>query len=142
MTKRKHHKKGHTRRRKMSGIKAGSMVSNIAGVAIGAAAAGLITSKVLGKQSDTIKAVSALALGVITPTFVKSDIGKAAGAGMIAVGVISLLKKSGLVSGLGDDGVEVTLGDVDNMPVIAGATDVMAGYDNFPVIAGNNDDLL
>jgi hypothetical protein len=142
MAKRKHHKKSHTRRRKMSGIKAGSMVSNIAGVAIGAAAAGLITSKVLGKQSDMIKAVAALGLGVLTPTFVKSEIGKAAGAGMIAVGVISLLKKSGLVSGLGEDGVEVTLGEIDNMPVISGMNDVMAGYDNFPVIAGDDTDLL
>jgi hypothetical protein len=141
MAKRKSNKKSRTRRRKMSGIKAGSMVSNIAGVAIGAAAAGLITSKVLGKQSDMIKAVAALGLGVLTPTFVKSEIGKAAGAGMIAVGVISLLKKSGLVSGLGEEGVEVTLGEIDNMPVISGMDDVMAGYDDFPVIAGD-DDLL
>lgn len=139
MAKRKHSKKRHTRRR-VSGIKAGSMITNIAGVAVGAAAAGLITSKVLGKQSDMIKAAAAIGLGVLTPTFVKSDIGKSAGAGMVAVGVISLLKKSGLVSGLGEDGVEVTLGEVDNMPVISGGMEVMAG-DDFPVIAGDEFDM-
>jgi hypothetical protein len=120
----------------MSGINAGELVTNIAGVAVGAAAAGFITSKVLGSQSDTIKAVAAIGLGVATPMFMKSPIGKAAGSGMIAVGVINLLKKSGFVSGLGaDEGIEVTLGDI---PVVAG--DVMAGdvmaADDMPVVAG------
>jgi hypothetical protein len=123
----------------MSGINAGELVTNIAGVAVGAAAAGFITSKVLGSQSDTIKAVAAIGLGVATPMFMKSPIGKAAGSGMIAVGVINLLKKSGFVSGLGaDEGIEVTLGDI---PVISGdvmAADVMAG-DDMPVIAGMED---
>jgi hypothetical protein len=139
MAKRKSHKKSHSRRRKMSGIKAGSMISNVAGVAIGAAAAGIITSKLLEKQSDTIKAVTALGLGLVTPMFIKSDLGKAAGSGMVAVGVISFLKQSKLISGLGEDGVEVTLGEIDNMPVISGMNDVMAGYDEFPVIAGDDD---
>jgi hypothetical protein len=133
MAKRKHTtKKRHHRRRKMSGINAGELVTNIAGVAVGAAAAGFITSKVLGSQSDTIKAVAAIGLGVATPIFMKSPIGKAAGSGMIAVGVINLLKKSGFVSGLGDDGVEVTLGDI---PVVSGV-DVMAGMDDMPVVSG------
>lgn len=134
MAKRKHTtKKRHHRRRKMSGVNAGELVTNIAGVAVGAAAAGFITSKVLGSQSDTIKAVAAIGLGVATPMFMKSPIGKAAGSGMIAVGVINLLKKSGFVSGLGaDDGVEVTLGDI---PVVSGV-DVMAGMDDMPVVSG------
>jgi hypothetical protein len=136
MAKRKHSRKKTSRRRRsgVGAINAGSIITNVAGVAVGAAAAGFITSKLLGKQSDTIKAVSALALGVLTPKFLKSDLGKAAGNGMIAVGAITLLKKSGFVSGLGEDGVEVTMGE---MPVIAG--DVMAG-DDMPVIAGDEYD--
>jgi hypothetical protein len=122
MAKRKASRKRSTRRRRVGAINAGNLVTNIAGVAVGAAAAGFITSKLLGKQSDTVKAIAAVGLGVLTPTFLKSDIGKAAGNGMIAVGTIALLKKSGFVSGLGEDGVEVTMGD---LPVI-GADDVMA----------------
>lgn len=143
----RHHKKHRTHRRRRSGlgaIKPGNIIANIAGVAVGAAAAGFITGKVLGKQSDTIKAVAAIGLGVLTPTFIKSDLGKAAGNGMLAVGVISLLKKSGFVGAT--DEVEVTLGDV---PVIAGddtmggevmAGEVMAGTDGMPVISGYDGD--
>jgi hypothetical protein len=133
MARRKSSRKKTThRRRRVGGINAGNLVTNIAGVAVGAAAAGFITSKILGKQSDTIKAVAAIGLGVITPNFLKSDIGKAAGNGMIAVGTIALLKKSGFVSGLGEDGVEVTMGE---LPLIAG-DDVMAG--ELPVMAGDD----
>lgn len=139
MAKRKKTTKRRSTRRRMSGINAGELVTGIAGVAVGAAAAGFITSKILGSQSDTIKAVAAIGLGVATPMFMKSPIGKAAGSGMVAVGVINLLKKSGFVSGLGaDEGIEVTLGDI---PVISGdvmAADVMAG-DDMPVIAGMED---
>lgn len=124
--------KGRSRRR-VGAINAGSLITDIAGVAVGAAAAGFITSKVLGKQSDTVKAIAAVGLGVLTPRFVKSDIGRAAGNGMIAVGTIALLKKSGFVSGLGEDGVEVTMGE---LPVMAG-DDVMNG-DDMPVMAGED----
>lgn len=131
MAKRKSSRKRTIRRRRVGGINAGNLVTNIAGVAVGAAAAGFITSKLLGKQSDTIKSIAAIGLGVLTPTFIKSDIGKAAGNGMVAVGTIQLLKKSGFVSGL-EDGVEVTMGE---LPVIG---DVMAGDDGMPVMAGDD----
>ena len=131
MAKRKSSRKRTTRRRRVGAINAGNLVTNIAGVAVGAAAAGFITSKLLGKQSDTIKSIAAIGLGVLTPTFIKSDIGKAAGNGMVAVGTIQLLKKSGFVSGL-EDGVEVTMGE---LPVIG---DVMAGDDGMPVMAGDD----
>lgn len=137
MAKRKKSTKRYSRRRRVSGFNAGDMVTNIAGVAVGAAAAGFITSKLLGSQSDTIKAVAAIGLGVAAPMFVKSPVANAAGSGMVAVGVINLLKKSGFVSGLGaDEGIEVTLGDI---PVIAGM-DVIAGDDDMPVVAGMDDD--
>jgi len=138
MAKRKKSTKRYSRRRRVSGFNAGDVVTNIAGVAVGAAAAGFITSKLLGSQSDTVKAVAAIGLGVAAPMFVKSPVANAAGSGMVAVGVINLLKKSGFVSGLGadDDGVEVTLGDI---PVIAGM-DVMAGDDDMPVVAGMDDE--
>lgn len=137
MAKRKKSTKRYSRRRRVSGFNAGDMVTNIAGVAVGAAAAGFVTSKLLGAQSDTIKAVAAIGLGVATPMFVKSPVASAAGSGMVAVGVINLLKKSGFVSGLGaDEGVEVTLGDI---PVVSGV-DVMAGDDDMPVVAGMDEE--
>jgi hypothetical protein len=141
MAKRKVTRKKTSRRRRSSvgAINPGNLITTIAGVAVGAAAAGFITSKILGKQSDVVKALAAVGLGVLTPTFVKSDIGRAAGNGMIAVGTISLLRKTGLVSGLGEDGVEVTMGE---LPVIGedvmDGDDVMAG-DDMPVMSGFDD---
>ena len=130
MAKRKHHKKRHHRRR-VSGVTAGNLITTLGGVAVGAVAAGFLTSKVLGKQTDTIKAVAAIAAGVATSQFMKSPLGHAAGNGMIAVGVISLVKKSGIVSGLGAADtidVPVNLSGTDDLSVIAGDY-AMAGDD-------------
>lgn len=140
MAKRKATRKRSTRsRRRVGAINAGNIITNIAGVAVGAAAAGFITSKLLEKQKPTIKALTAVGLGVLTPTFLKSDLGRAAGNGMIAVGTIALLKESGFVGGLGEDGVEVTMGE---LPVIG--EDVMAGDDvmagEMPVMSGFDDE--
>ena len=157
MAKRKHHtKKHHTKRRRrhgMGAINVGGMVTNIAGVAVGAVAAGFITSKVLGKQSDTIKAIAAIGLGIATPMFLKSDLGKSLGSGMIAVGAIDLVKKSGIVGAIENMGdVEVHMAGVNDVPVISGYTDAamsgdqamagdqtMAGFEDMPVISGYQD---
>jgi len=147
MAKRKHHtKKRHHRRRSVSGFNAGNLVSSIGGVAVGAAVAGLITSKVLGKQSATVQAIAAIGGGILLPTFIKSDLGRSAGHGMIAVGVISLLKKSGMVSGLGaadEISVPVSVSGADELSVIAGDfamagdDDGLSGADDLSVIAGD-----
>jgi len=159
MAKRKahHHKKTTHRRRKHRSIGAigGSMITNIIGVAAGAAVASLLTEKVLGKQSNLIKAAAAIAAGVAVPMFVKSDLGKSAGAGMVAVGAIDLLKQFKVISGtdgLGATpeimisgeapivGADVMAGEVMAGDVMAGdvmAGDYMSGFNDMPVLSGD-----
>ena len=157
MAKRKqHHKKTTHRRRKRSTIGAigGSMITNIMGVAAGAAVASLLTENLLKTQTNLIKAVAAIAAGVATPMFIKSEIGKAAGAGMVAVGAIDLLKQFKVISGVDGMGAatEVMMGA--DMPIIGGevmagevmagevmAGEVMAGYDDMPVLGDSGDQI-
>jgi len=148
MAKRRKHTKTTHRRRRVSGvgkINPSNLLVQLGGVAVGAAAAGFFTSKVLGKQSATVKAVAAIAAGIATPMFIKSDLGKAAGNGMIAVGVIALLKKSGMVSGLGasDIMIPVAVSGADDYPVISGDY-AMAGDDGMSgdyAMAGEDDGM-
>ena len=151
MKRRSHHtKRHHTKKRRshsVGKISAGGAVNAVLGVAIGVAGAGLVTTKVLGSQSDTIKTVAALGLGIITPMFWKSELGKFAGAGMVAYGISKPLAKFG-IAGVGADTYEipVTVSGSD-MSLIAGADDfAMAGdedfamgYDDVSVIAGMDD---
>ena len=150
MAKRKHHakKRHHSRRRKhgLGAIDMGGIITSVAGVAVGAAAAGFIRKQFLSNQSETIKMIAPVALGIATPMFLKSELGKAVGAGMVAVGALSALQKAG-IAGPGD-AVEVSMSGFDELPVIgeinpqgkamAGDGDVMAG-DNLPVLNGYND---
>lgn len=151
MAKKKHHKKAvHHRRRRRSGMGAidmGGILTSVAGVAVGAAVAGLITKQFLSSQSATIQMIAPVALGIATPMFLKGDLGKAAGAGMVAVGALAALKKAG-IAGVGE-AVEVTMAGFDELPVIgeynpqgkamAGDEGVMAGYNELPVINGYED---
>ena len=157
MAKRKtHHKKSHHRRRRSHGIGkiGGNMITQIAGVAAGAAVASILTEKALSNQSQMIKAAAAIAAGIAVPMFVKSDIGKAAGAGMVAVGAIDLLKQFKVISGADGIGatpeimisgeVPIVAGDVMAGEVMAGevmAGEVMAGYDEMPVLGYPDDGI-
>lgn len=143
-----------SRRRRVSGmgkLSAGNILSSVGGVLVGTAVAGLLTKKLLGSQSETVQAIVPVALGVATPMFIKSEFGKFAGAGMIAVGGVKLLSKYGL-AGVGDDTLEVPVRIAgDDLSVIAGDDDfamaggyddyAMAGDDNLSVLAGIEDDL-
>jgi hypothetical protein len=153
MAKKKHHHKKavhHRRRRRRSGMGAidmGGILTQVAGVAAGAAVAGIITKQFLSSQSATIQMITPVALGIATPMFLKGDLGKAAGAGMVAVGALAALKKAG-IAGM-SDGVEVTMAGFEELPVIgeynpqgkamAGDESVMAGYSEVPVISGYED---
>lgn len=152
MAKRKQHKKAvhHRRRRRRSGVGAidmGGILTSVAGVAAGAAVAGLINKQFLSSQSATIQMIAPVALGIAVPMFLKGDLGKAAGAGMIAVGALAALRKAG-IAGVGED-FEISMGGFDELPVIgeineqgkamAGDGDVMAGFESMPVINGYAD---
>lgn len=111
MARRKHHAKKshrkHSRRRKMSGI--GGSVASVAYIAGGAILAQVITQKFVApmttSQTSTTQGLIAgavpIALGMLTPKFIKSDVGAKLGAGMIAVGGLNLVKTTGLISGIG-----------------------------------------
>jgi hypothetical protein len=151
MAKRRKNKKTVTRRRRRSGVGAidmGGILTTVAGVAVGAAAAGLITKQFLGSQSATIQMIAPVALGIATPMFLKGSLGQAAGAGMIAVGALAALRKAG-IAGVDGEGYELSMAGFDQVPVIgqineqgkamAGDGDVMAGFENMPVINGYED---
>lgn len=108
-SKRKHHKSG------MGAID----FTNILGVVAGAVAAGYLNKLIPDSVDPKIVAGGKIALGVALPMFVKSGSMKnvlaGAGAGMIAVGSVDLLKGFGVLSGASDDEVlEISLnGDMD-----------------------------
>lgn len=128
--------------RRMSGIgklNAGSMLTTIGGVLVGTAAAGFIAKKFLSSQNETIQAVVPIALGIATPMFLKSELGKFAGAGMVAVGGLKLFQKFG-IAGIGETDVmlPVAINGDDNLSVLAGDDFAMAGEDDF-AMAGDDD---
>jgi hypothetical protein len=127
MARRKHAKKRHhTRRRhsKMGGI--GGNLASAAYIAGGAVLAQVIMQKfvspMVASKSSTVQGLvngaTPIALGILTPKFIKGDIGAKLGAGMVAVGGLNLVKTTGLISGI-----------YSNMPVrnIAGYQGASAG---------------
>lgn len=135
------------RRKKASSRRRGRRMGAIGKAGIGQAL-GIVAGAVIGKKvagmlpigDERIKNAAVLAIGVVFPTILKGDMGKALGNGMIAAGGAGLV--GNLVPALGAvDTMEfpVTVGEVpDNLSVIAG-DDVMAG-DDLAVLAGYEDD--
>lgn len=138
-------------RRRMSGVgklNTGSILQTIGGIAAGTLAAGLISKKLLGSQNELIQTLVPVALGIATPMFVKSELGKMAGAGMVAYGTTKFLAKYSL-AGVGQDFIDLPVAvSGDDLSVIAGDDDfamagdddfAMAGDDNLSVLAGYDD---
>ena len=134
-----------TKRRKSSRRRMGAV-----GKANIQAALGIIAGAVIGKKvagfipvgDDRIKNAAVLGIGLAFPMILKGDLGKAIGNGMIAAGGAGLV--GGLIPALGqmDDTMTfpVTVGEIpDNISVIAGSDDVMAG-DDLSVLAGMEED--
>jgi hypothetical protein len=96
-----------SRRRKMSGM--GGTVASAAYIAGGAILAQIIVQKFVSpmttSQTSTTQGLIAgavpIALGMLTPSLLKGDVGAKLGAGMIAVGGLNLVKTTGLISGIG-----------------------------------------
>ena len=136
-----------TKRRKSSRRRMGAV-----GKANIQAALGIIAGAVIGKKvagfipvgDDRIKNAAVLGIGLAFPMILKGDLGKAIGNGMIAAGGAGLV--GGLIPALGqmDDTMTfpVTVGEIpDNISVIAGSDDVMAG-DDLSVLAGMEEDEM
>lgn len=100
MARRKHRR---TRRRRRVGASSGmkGALMNVAGIAAGVFAGRLVTTKLATTLSPKISALVLIAAGVYLPKFVKSDLGKGLGDGLIATGALAGLQSFGVVSGIG-----------------------------------------
>ena len=139
----KRRKKSTTKRRRsrVGAIPKGSIMSSI-GLIAGAVAGRLVAKKVLPNVDEKIKNVGVVAVGFLLPKFIKSEIGKSIGNGMIAAGGLGLAGSFlPAISGM-DDMIEFPVqvsGIDDGISVIAG-DDVMAGDDSLSVLAGMGDE--
>jgi len=139
----KRRKKAHTKRRRsrVGAVPKGSIMASV-GLIAGAVAGRLVAKKVLPNVDEKIKNVGVVAVGFLLPKFMKSEIGKSIGAGMIAAGGLGLAGSFlPAIAGV-DDMIEFPVqvsGIDDNLSVIAG-DDVMAGDDGLSVLAGIGDD--
>lgn len=150
MKRRTHHRKTHhrkgKRRHSVAGVKGvtGTLM-NAVYVVGGVAVAGFVVNKFLASQSETIKTIAPVVLGVGLPMIIKSDLGKFAGLGMIAYSGSKLLSKAGLGS-LGAETYEIPVTVAGDMSLVAGGddfamagdgdSDFAMGYDDISVVAG------
>ena len=139
-------RKRKSTRRRRGGRRMGSpagMVQSALGIIAGAVVGKLVAKKLLPAVDERIKNAGVLVLGAaVFPRLIKGDLGKAIGAGMIAVGGQGLVGSFIPAIGAMDDTMEfpVTVGEVpDNLSVIAGDDTVLAG-DDLSVLAGFDED--
>jgi len=127
-----------TSRRRM-GAMGGANIQAALGIIAGAVAGRLVAKKLLPNVDERIKNAGVVVLGAaVFPRLVKGELGKAIGNGMIAAGGAGLIGSFVPALGATDDMIEfpVTVGEVpDNLSVIAGGDQVMAG-DDLSVLAG------
>lgn len=139
----KRRKKSTTKRRRsrVGAVPKGSIMSSV-GLIAGAVAGRLVAKKVLPNMDEKIKNVGVVAVGFLLPKFMKSEMGKSIGSGMIAAGGLGLVGSFlPAISGV-DDMIEFPIqvsGVDDGLSVIAG-DDVMAGDDSLSVLAGIDED--
>jgi hypothetical protein len=145
---RKRRKKSSYRRRsrRMGAVGMGGQLTQALGIIGGAIAGNLVQNKLLGNVTaipEAAKSAVVVAAGIFFPKVVKGDLGKALGNGMIAAGGIQLAKSvlpAGLIGAMDTIDFPVSVGEVpDNLSVIAGGDDVMAG-DDLSVLAGMDED--
>ncbi|MEI8138152.1 MAG: hypothetical protein WCH21_12580 [Bacteroidota bacterium] len=101
----KHSKKTHSRRRSKRMGAAGSTLTNALFTIAGGVAARFVSNTINGTSlNDSYKkyvaSVAPIAVGIFLPKFIKSDMGKALGTGMIAVGGLGLVQSTGVLSGM------------------------------------------
>ena len=101
----KHHAKKHSRRRSKRMGAAGSTLTNALFTIAGGVAARFVSNTINGTSlNDSYKkyvaSVAPIAVGIFLPKFIKSDMGKSLGTGMIAVGGLGLVQSTGVLSGM------------------------------------------
>ena len=98
-------KKRVSRRRSKRMGAAGSTLTNVLFTIAGGVAARFVSNTINGtKLNESYKkyvaSVAPIAVGLFLPKFIKSDMGKALGTGMIAVGGLGLVQSTGVLSGM------------------------------------------
>jgi hypothetical protein len=145
---RKRRKKSSYRRRsrRLGAVGMGGQLTQALGIIGGAIAGNLVQNKLLANVTaipDAAKSAVVVAAGIFFPKVVKGDLGKALGNGMIAAGGVNLAKSvlpAGMIGYTDTIDFPVSVGEVpDNLSVIAGGDDVMAG-DDLSVLAGMDED--
>lgn len=145
MAKRKKSRKVSRRRSRMGAVRGG--IFGDALPVIGGAVLGGVVKKFIPGTNETIKNAVLVAAGLFTPQLVKGNMGAKLGAGMLAYGGVGLVKAlvdpAGKFIGAMDDTLSIPMrvGEIeDNLSVIAGSPNVMAG-DPLSVLAGYDEDL-
>jgi hypothetical protein len=109
MARRKKHTKKHTthrrRSKRMGAISMKGGLSSALFTIAGGVAARFVSNTINGTSlNDSYKkyvaSVAPIAVGLFLPKFIKSDIGKSIGNGMIAVGGLGLVQSTGVLSGM------------------------------------------
>jgi hypothetical protein len=109
MARRKKHTKKHTthrrRSKRMGAISMKGGLSSALFTIAGGVAARFVSNTINGTTlNDSYKkyvaSVAPIAVGLFLPKFIKSDIGKSIGNGMIAVGGLGLVQSTGVLSGM------------------------------------------
>ena len=109
MARRKKHTKKHTthrrRSKKMGAVSMKGGLSSALFTIVGGVAARFVSNTINGTSlNDSYKkyvaSVAPIAVGLFLPKFIKSDMGKALGNGMIAVGGLGLVQSTGVLSGM------------------------------------------
>lgn len=138
MARRKKSRKTSRRRSRRVGAIGKNFAMDALGLVAGAAAARVLTSsgKILPNLDPKIKSAAVIAIGAFFPKFIKGDLGKSIGSGMIASGGLGLLQSTGVLAGV-DDALEipVTVMAGDDLSVISGYDE-----DNLSVVAGMDEE--
>jgi hypothetical protein len=111
-------KKAITRRRSVSGVQSG-LLPTFGGVAAGAVAARIVSSKFLSSFDPKIASAVTLAAGIFL-SMQKSPIFKGIGLGMFGAGVISAGQSFNLLSGVPNRSSWLQDAGINEMPTIAG----------------------
>lgn len=130
MAKRKKTKKVYRRRRSISGVKGGDMITGVIGVAAGAVIAQVVGKLAASKVNPKIVNAGQIVLGVMLPKFMKNKFADGIGKGMIAAGSIGILTQFGVLKGIGN------IGEVEEYQY-----EMLSGTDELTAIAGNMDEL-
>jgi hypothetical protein len=146
MARRKKSRKVQYRRRRMSGTSTGkNVLMTVAGIAGGAVIARVLANTVGSKIDSKLVSAGQVVAGILVPKYLKSDLGKNLGAGMIAVGGLSLAQSTGIISGIGaaaEDFTASMFSNSDRLQTIAGTdygyafNGIGAGSSDLDVIAG------